>query len=70
MARLAARCLSAIVAYDQTEEAVENLDAAQAKFDDILNSPTDVACENIKSQPCHKGGLQFCQNLPNKTKQS
>ncbi|OMP01667.1 hypothetical protein COLO4_11680 [Corchorus olitorius] len=50
MARLAARCLSAVGAYDKTLEAVENLDAAQAKFDDILNSPSvEVACEKIKS---------------------
>ncbi|XVF17413.1 hypothetical protein REPUB_Repub10bG0120200 [Reevesia pubescens] len=50
VARLAARCLSAVGAYDKTLEAVENLDAAQAKFDDILNSPSvDVACEKIKS---------------------
>lgn len=29
---------------------METLDAAQAKFDDILNSPSvDVACEKIKS---------------------
>ena len=42
--------MSAIGAYDKTLEAVENLDAAQAKFDDILNSPSvDVACEKIKS---------------------
>ncbi|XVF59149.1 hypothetical protein PTKIN_Ptkin07bG0252600 [Pterospermum kingtungense] len=50
VARLAARCLSAVSAYDKTLEAVENLDTAQAKFDDILNSPSvDVACEKIKS---------------------
>ncbi|XP_039005130.1 uncharacterized protein At4g37920-like [Hibiscus syriacus] len=50
IARLAARCLSAVGAYDKTLEAVENLDSAQAKFDDILNSPSvDVACEKIKS---------------------
>lgn len=42
--------MSAVSAYDKTLEAVENLDAAQAKFDDILNSPSvDVACEKIKS---------------------
>lgn len=29
---------------------MESLDAAQAKFDDILNSPSiEVACEKIKS---------------------
>lgn len=50
MARLGARCLSAVSAYDNTLEYVETLDTAQAKFDDILNSPSvDVACEKIKS---------------------
>ncbi|GKU98697.1 hypothetical protein SLEP1_g11669 [Rubroshorea leprosula] len=50
VARLAARCLSAVSAFDNTLETVETLDAAQAKFDDILNSPSlDVACEKIKS---------------------
>ncbi|KAM5576968.1 uncharacterized protein ABKV19_007683 [Rosa sericea] len=50
MARLGARCLSAVSAYDNTLEYVDTLDTAQAKFDDILNSPSiDVACEKIKS---------------------
>ncbi|KAK2986693.1 hypothetical protein RJ640_010918 [Escallonia rubra] len=50
VARLGARCLSAVSAYDNTLERVETLDAAQAKFDDILNSPSvDVACEKITS---------------------
>lgn len=50
MARLGARCLSAVSAFDNTLEIVETLDAAQAKFDDILNSPSiDAACEKIKS---------------------
>lgn len=50
VARLVARCLSAVSAYDKTLESVETLDAAQAKFDDILNSPSiEVACEKIKS---------------------
>ncbi|KAL6227595.1 hypothetical protein ACLB2K_001552 [Fragaria x ananassa] len=50
MARLGARCLSAVTAYDNTLEYVDTLDTAQAKFDDILNSPSiDVACEKIKS---------------------
>ncbi|KAJ4965636.1 hypothetical protein NE237_017485 [Protea cynaroides] len=50
MARLGAKCLSAVCAYDSTLENMESLDAAQAKFDDILNSPSlDVACEKIKS---------------------
>uniref|UniRef100_A0A5B7BMR6 Uncharacterized protein n=1 Tax=Davidia involucrata TaxID=16924 RepID=A0A5B7BMR6_DAVIN len=50
VARLGARCLSAVSAYDNTLEIVDSLDAAQAKFDDILNSPSvDAACEKIKS---------------------
>ncbi|KAG2696066.1 hypothetical protein I3843_07G041700 [Carya illinoinensis] len=50
MARLGARCLSAVSAYDNTLEYVDTLDVAQAKFDDILDSPSvDVACEKIKS---------------------
>lgn len=44
------RCITAVGAYDNTLESVETLDAAQAKFDDILNSPSiDVACEKIIS---------------------
>ncbi|XP_065876325.1 uncharacterized protein At4g37920 [Euphorbia lathyris] len=50
IARLGTRCLSAISAFDRTLENVETLDTAQAKFDDILNSPSvDVACDKIKS---------------------
>ncbi|KAF7829251.1 hypothetical protein G2W53_020415 [Senna tora] len=50
IARLGTRCLSAVSAYDNTLESVDTLDTAQAKFDDILNSPSiDVACEKIKS---------------------
>ncbi|EFH43182.1 hypothetical protein ARALYDRAFT_327981 [Arabidopsis lyrata subsp. lyrata] len=50
VARLATRCLSAVSAYDNTLESVETLDSAQAKFDDILNSPSvDAACEKIRS---------------------
>ncbi|XAR51453.1 hypothetical protein NMG60_11006085 [Bertholletia excelsa] len=49
VARLGARCLSAVSAFDNTLEIVDTLDTAQAKFDDILNSPSvDVACEKIK----------------------
>lgn len=37
-------------AYDNTLESVETLDTAQAKFEDILNSPSvDSACEKIRS---------------------
>nr|AFK48093.1 unknown [Lotus japonicus] len=50
ISRLGTRCLSAVTAYDNTLENVETLDTAQAKFDDILNSPSiDVACQKIKS---------------------
>lgn len=50
VARLSARCLSAVSAFDNTLEIVDTLDVAQAKFDDILNSPSlDEACEKIKS---------------------
>ncbi|CAK7323124.1 unnamed protein product [Dovyalis caffra] len=50
VARLAAKCMSAVGAFDNTLESLETLDAAQAKFDDILNSSSvDAACEKIKS---------------------
>ncbi|RZC77692.1 hypothetical protein C5167_001897 [Papaver somniferum] len=50
ISRLGARCLSAICVYDNTVENAETLDAAQAKFDDILNSSSlEAACEKIKS---------------------
>lgn len=50
MARLGARCLTAVSAHDNTLEIVETLDTAQEKFDNILNSPSlDAACEKIKS---------------------
>lgn len=50
IARLGARCLAAVSAYDNTLAYTDTLDAAQAKFDDILNSPSlHVACEKITS---------------------
>ncbi|CAL0331569.1 unnamed protein product [Lupinus luteus] len=50
ISRLGTRCLSAVSAYDNTLVIVDTLDTAQAKFDDILNSPSiDVACDKIKS---------------------
>ncbi|XP_058750208.1 uncharacterized protein At4g37920 [Vicia villosa] len=50
IARLGAKCLSSVGAYDNTLKNMETLDAAQAKFDDILNSPSiDAACQRIKS---------------------
>uniref|UniRef100_A0A0E0LTQ3 Uncharacterized protein n=1 Tax=Oryza punctata TaxID=4537 RepID=A0A0E0LTQ3_ORYPU len=49
IARLGAKCLSAIHAYDCTLEQLD-LDSAQSKFDDILNSSSlDDACDKIKS---------------------
>ena len=45
-----AKCMSAVSAFNKTLESLETLDAAQAKFDDILNSSSvDAACEKIKS---------------------
>ncbi|KAM0022349.1 hypothetical protein Hdeb2414_s0023g00627611 [Helianthus debilis subsp. tardiflorus] len=50
VARLGARCLSAVSAFDNTLQTVETLDAAQAKFEDILDSPSiEAACAKIKS---------------------
>lgn len=50
IARLGARCLSAVSAYDNTLGIVDTFDTAQAKFNDILNSPSlDAACDKIKS---------------------
>lgn len=50
VARLAARCLSAVSAYDNTLEIVDTFDTAQAKFEDILSSTSmDIACEKIRS---------------------
>lgn len=42
--------MSAVSAYDNTLDYVDTLEVAQAKFDDILDSPSvDAACEKIKS---------------------
>lgn len=42
--------MSAVSAYDNTLETMDTLDAAQAKFDDILDSPSiEAACAKIKS---------------------
>ncbi|EPS64775.1 hypothetical protein M569_10004 [Genlisea aurea] len=50
VARLGARCLSAVSSFDNTLEIMGTLDTAQEKFDDILNSPSlDAACDKIKS---------------------
>jgi hypothetical protein len=49
IARLGAKCLSAIHAYDCTLQQLD-IDSAQSKFDDILNSSSlDDACDKIKS---------------------
>nr|CAD1839399.1 unnamed protein product [Ananas comosus var. bracteatus] len=54
--RLGAKCLSAVRAYDCALEQLEMSDAAQKKFDDILNSSSlDEACEKIKSLAKAKG---------------
>ncbi|KAL0904698.1 hypothetical protein M5K25_026834 [Dendrobium thyrsiflorum] len=48
MARIGAKCLSAVRVYDNTVEHLDTLEAAQSKFDDILNSSSlEVACEKI-----------------------
>ncbi|KAF3795880.1 Uncharacterized protein EJ110_NYTH02990 [Nymphaea thermarum] len=50
ISRLSTRCLSAVSAYDNAAEDAEVLNAAQSKFDDILNSSSlDEACEKISS---------------------
>ncbi|KAL8130138.1 hypothetical protein V2J09_019293 [Rumex salicifolius] len=50
IARLGARCLSAVSAYDNTLGIIDTFDPAQTKFNDILNSPSlDAACDKIKS---------------------
>uniref|UniRef100_A0ACD5WTY8 Uncharacterized protein n=1 Tax=Avena sativa TaxID=4498 RepID=A0ACD5WTY8_AVESA len=49
IARLGAKCLSAIHAYDCTLQQLD-IDSAQSKFDDILNSSSlDDACDKIKT---------------------
>jgi len=48
IARLGAKCLSAIHAYDCTLQQLD-IDSAQSKFDDILNSSSlEDACDKIK----------------------
>ncbi|KAK1268743.1 hypothetical protein QJS04_geneDACA006468 [Acorus gramineus] len=50
IARLGAKCLSAVSTYDNALENVEDLNIAQSKFNEILNSPSlDAACERVKS---------------------
>lgn len=48
LARLAAKCLAAVQAYDNAAVDSEALSMAQLKFDDILSSPSlDAACKKI-----------------------
>lgn len=48
MAKLGNTCLAAVQAYDTATESIEALNAAELKFQDIINSPSvDVACKKI-----------------------
>ncbi|XP_047323176.1 uncharacterized protein At4g37920-like [Impatiens glandulifera] len=48
VAKLGNLCLAAIQAYDTASENIEALNAAELKFQDIINSPSlDVACRKI-----------------------
>ncbi|KAK1314349.1 Uncharacterized protein QJS10_CPA06g00588 [Acorus calamus] len=50
LARLGNTCLAAVQAYDNASESIEALNAAELKFQDIINSPSlDVACKKIDS---------------------
>ncbi|MBA0623841.1 hypothetical protein Godav_009276 [Gossypium davidsonii] len=50
LAKLGNTCLAAVQAYDTAAENVEALNAAELKFQDIINSPSvDVACRKIDS---------------------
>lgn len=43
-------CIAAVQAYDSASESIEALNAAEVKFQDIINSPTlDAACRKIDS---------------------
>ncbi|KAK1292845.1 Uncharacterized protein QJS10_CPB17g02451 [Acorus calamus] len=54
IARLGAKCLSAVSTYDNALENVEDLNIAQSKFNEILNSPSlDAACERVKDIMYH-----------------
>lgn len=42
--------MAAVQSYDTASESIEALNAAELKFQDIINSPTlDVACKKIDS---------------------
>ena len=50
LAALGNACLAAVQAYDTTSESIDALNAAELKFQDILNSPSlDAACRKIDS---------------------
>ena len=50
LAKLGNTCLAAVQAYDTTAESIEAINAAELKFQDIINSPSlDVACRKIDS---------------------
>ncbi|RDX88213.1 putative protein, chloroplastic [Mucuna pruriens] len=48
LAKLGNTCLAAVQAYDAATESIEKLNAAELKFQDIINSPSlDAACRKI-----------------------
>ncbi|KAF7833666.1 uncharacterized protein G2W53_015999 [Senna tora] len=48
LAKLGNTCLAAVQAYDTATESIEALNAAELKFQDIINSPSlDAACKKI-----------------------
>ncbi|XP_058752539.1 uncharacterized protein At4g37920-like [Vicia villosa] len=50
LAMLGETCLAAVQAYDNATESIEQINAAQLKFQDIINSPSlDAACRKIDS---------------------
>ncbi|GMI90905.1 hypothetical protein like AT1G36320 [Hibiscus trionum] len=50
LAKLGNTCLAAVQAYDTATENIEAINAAELKFQDIINSPSlDVACRKIDS---------------------
>ncbi|KAK2659569.1 hypothetical protein Ddye_006102 [Dipteronia dyeriana] len=50
LAKLGNTCLAAVQSYDTSTESIEALNAAELKFQDIINSPSvDAACRKIDS---------------------
>ncbi|TXG52881.1 hypothetical protein EZV62_022050 [Acer yangbiense] len=50
LAKLGNTCLAAVQSYDTATESIEALNAAELKFQDIINSPSvDAACRKIDS---------------------